>query len=252
MKKFINFTSVILITFLILSCKKVEVDIDQEFPGEAPSVETLSSSSITTTSAILTGSVLDSNDADITEYGFCWSSTKEIPLVDDNKVSTVGSKIGNYSKSITSLEGSTKYYFRAYARNKFGITYGDVMNFTTLKKPSIFSAKINGVAYNATDIAVLSITDTGKYDIGGALGLKIINLNITKNATIGTHPLLFNTDYEAFYINDFNQFKSTSGSINITTFNKTSKNIAGTFNFVGKDTDGNSVSVTEGNFNVYW
>jgi len=92
------------------------------------SVNTLSVSKITPTSAQIEGSVTDSYPP-VTERGFCYS-TSSFPTINNLHVST-GSGSGGYSATLSDLAGSTTYYVRAYAINEIGIVYGDEIQFET-------------------------------------------------------------------------------------------------------------------------
>ena len=86
------------------------------------------------TSSTIDVSATISNDggAAITEKGFCYSSTKEKPTVDDKR--TDGGNNGNELKTtIKGLRGHTAYYIRAYAINKNGVAYSNTVVETTKK-----------------------------------------------------------------------------------------------------------------------
>lgn len=251
MKKFNLFLFSILSVAILISCSK---DNEEEtiINEKAPKIETVGSSNITKNSVLLNGKVIDSSGSKITERGFCWSSTNSTPTISDNKTVNSGT-LANYSNTISSLNSNTKYYYRAYAKNSFGIGYGSVLNFTT-QANSTFFAKINGVPFNPDYVTTTYNVSTGEYTIYGYTGIKGIEVNITENATIGNHPITFGGDYSAFIQKGVTyEFYCTGGNLNLTTFNKTTKNLAGTFAFDGTNLDADSVVViTEGNFNVFW
>ncbi len=84
-------------------------------------VESESSSTIVISSAVIEecGSV-------VTEYGVCYS-TSPLPTVSDSKV-VAGAGQGNFSVSIAGLQQFTLYYFRAYAINEKGVSYGSELS----------------------------------------------------------------------------------------------------------------------------
>jgi uncharacterized protein (TIGR02145 family) len=69
------------------------------------------------------GRVEEDNTYDVFSKGICWSKS-ENPTINDTKLD-LGSGFGSINGVITGLEPSTVYYFRAYASNTVGITYGD-------------------------------------------------------------------------------------------------------------------------------
>ena len=97
-----------------------------------PDVVTKDVTNITTKSAVLNGSLTNSDDANkIIERGFCWG-TKKTPTIEGNHTST-GSDTGIYSYSLTNLTNNTTYYVRSYVKTNFGIVYGEEKIFTTVE-----------------------------------------------------------------------------------------------------------------------
>lgn len=103
-----------------------------------PSVITTDITSVTQTSAISGGIILD-NGGNITSSGVCWS-TLENPTINDNRTSD-GSSTGTFSSNLSRLAGNTKYYVRAYASNSAGTSYGNQVSFTTFPVAPILSTK---------------------------------------------------------------------------------------------------------------
>lgn len=88
-----------------------------------PRVTTASVSNVTSSSFGLKGNISFDGGAEVTECGFCYSTT-ENPTTDDNKI-VVGSGIGDFTTIINGLTTGTLYYVRAYATNSVGTAYGD-------------------------------------------------------------------------------------------------------------------------------
>ena len=63
-------------------------------------------------------------NSDIIEHGVCWS-TQGQPTIEDN-VSVLGSGEGSFQKTFTNLNPENVYYFRPYATNGIGTSYGSV------------------------------------------------------------------------------------------------------------------------------
>lgn len=94
-----------------------------------PSVVTGEVSNIMEHSAIASGSVLSCGGRELTDRGICYS-TDQLPEITDQHVSA-GTEIGEYSCNLTELQSSTRYYYRAYATNDFGTSYGIQKTFTS-------------------------------------------------------------------------------------------------------------------------
>lgn len=69
---------------------------------------------------------------DIVEYGFCYSTTSEMPTTADAKVvASDRNTQGNYTATLSNLQSGTSYYVRAYARSVVGTGYSEVIKVTT-------------------------------------------------------------------------------------------------------------------------
>lgn len=85
--------------------------------------------SITSTTAVAGGNVTSAGGGTITERGVCWG-TSQNPTVSDNKTPS-GTGIGIFTSNLTNLSNGTVYYYRAYANNSSGTTYGQQFHFIT-------------------------------------------------------------------------------------------------------------------------
>lgn len=96
-----------------------------------PSVVTGNASSITAQSAVLNGEISSPGGAVITAYGFSYSSDEEqwteVVAGSDNLR-------GSFSYTLSGLEANTVYYFKAYATNSAGTSYGAVTSFLVLEE----------------------------------------------------------------------------------------------------------------------
>ena len=82
--------------------------------------------------AILSGYVEDDCGKDVKECGFIWAvgATERLD-VDRNQIVKVASDVGEFSAKIEGLEPNRTYSFCAYALNEEGVSYGEVVRFTT-------------------------------------------------------------------------------------------------------------------------
>jgi hypothetical protein len=105
-----------------------------------PSVATSSASSITTSSVTLGGNVTSDGYDDVYERGVIVSSTDNDPYTGEENVSKYvcsSAGTGTFSVNVGSLSIATRYYFRAYAINGEGVSYGEVKEFTSLNSATI-------------------------------------------------------------------------------------------------------------------
>ncbi len=102
---------------------------------ELPTVNTLSVSGITTTSALAGGNVIKDGGSQVISRGLCWA-THPLPDLSGNHTSN-GAGNGIFNSIIQDLDPGTIYYIRAYATNVVGTEYGEVKSFRTLKAPII-------------------------------------------------------------------------------------------------------------------
>ena len=96
------------------------------------SVSKTTVSSVGTSAAILSATINNNGGGNITDAGFCYSTTSQ-PTVADNKQS-LGKQSGTFSTTISGLTESTTYYVRAYAVNEAGVSYGEETSFATKAK----------------------------------------------------------------------------------------------------------------------
>jgi len=98
----------------------------------APTVTTTTASSITVNTASSGGNVTSDGGASVTARGVVWNRTGTPTIASYLGKTTDGSGTGSFTSSLTSLQVTTKYYYRAYATNSVGTSYGSESNFTTL------------------------------------------------------------------------------------------------------------------------
>ena len=118
--------------------------------------------STTFTTADLAAYLLQEGDAAVSTYGFCWSE-EEMPVIEeaDSIICSNRNDDGRFIGRIRGLEPAKKYFARAYAINKFGISYSaeQVSISTKSDKPNI----------TTFPIAPDSIKEDGTVHVGGEL-----------------------------------------------------------------------------------
>lgn len=78
------------------------------------------------------GNLTDLGSASVTAHGHCWNTTGTPTLEDEYKDNGAKGDTGDFTTPITGLLPGTTYYFRAFATNEYGTSYG---NEVTLSSP---------------------------------------------------------------------------------------------------------------------
>ena len=125
-----------------------------------PKVNTVGSRDISGTIATLTGTIVDDGGLTLTSYGFAYSES-ENPTIEGTSIEVGKTATGGYSGTITNLKGLTKYYYRAYASNKIGTTYGSQLSFNT------FDGLPKATTIKVKDISVTTANAEGRIDSDG-------------------------------------------------------------------------------------
>ncbi len=92
-------------------------------------ITTFDTANVTQTTAISGGVITDNGGANVTERGVCWA-TSQNPTINNNRTSN-GIGLGSFTSNLTNLQPNTSYYYRAYATNSAGTSYGDQKSFIT-------------------------------------------------------------------------------------------------------------------------
>jgi len=92
-------------------------------------VTTTEVSSVTSTTAVSGGNVTDAGGGTVTARGVCWGTAPN-PTIAGSKT-TNGANTGTFTSNLTDLTDGTVYYYRAYATNSSGTTYGPEYQFIT-------------------------------------------------------------------------------------------------------------------------
>lgn len=133
-------------------------------PSSSPEVKIVSGFyEISETSFKIDGFIVATGGSQITSYGHCWSE-KNNPTIEDMKTNLGSTKeVGKYTSMVSNLTRGNTYYVRAYAINKNGVGYSDVISITMplIKAPTVETE-------SATDISENHATLNGRIvDNGG-------------------------------------------------------------------------------------
>lgn len=97
-----------------------------------PTLSTQAATSVTGTTAVGNGTLINTGGSAISARGFVYSSSVINPTLADSVEVAAGTGTGDFSDTLTGLTGGTTYYYRAYATNTIGTGYGDTVIFTTV------------------------------------------------------------------------------------------------------------------------
>jgi uncharacterized protein (TIGR02145 family) len=144
-------------------------------PSTTPTLSTQNASMIEQTTASSGGYVNSDGGMAVTARGVCWNTSGN-PTISNSK-SFNGTGIGYFESLISGLAPNTKYYFRAYATNNIGTTYGNEKTFTT--KPITVPVLTTTVTSNVT---TNSATSGGNISFDG--GATVISRGVCWSTTV--------------------------------------------------------------------
>ena len=117
-----------------------------------PKVETRAVSEVTTSGATLNAAIPSNGGSAITSCGFYYSTSENMSNKQTAEFS--GTPDSLFSVAVSGLQSFTTYYYKAFATNALGSVEGEVMQFTTVIRPSVTTNA-------ATDIYSSSATLNG-------------------------------------------------------------------------------------------
>ncbi|MBR0305028.1 MAG: fibrobacter succinogenes major paralogous domain-containing protein, partial [Bacteroidales bacterium] len=206
-------------------CVRDSLDGDTTIIQIQPTVTTLTTSNITTTSATLNGTVTNPNNLTITAQGFEWKTTQGGAYT---IVSATGTSI---SYNLTGLASNTSYTYRAFVTTVAGTNYGGELTFTTTASISGVDAEpcpgtptvtdIDGNTYNTVWIGnqcwMKENLRTTKYADGTSIALGSTTSQITAyryypnndSSNVSTYGYLYNR--KAVMRNSYSSHANPSG-----------------------------------------
>jgi phosphodiesterase/alkaline phosphatase D-like protein len=133
--------------------------------NNAPAVTTGAASAVTNTTATLAGTITNNGCTAVSAYGFEWSTTSGFANGTGTQVASTNASGGAFTSGLTGLTANTIYYYKAFATNAGGTTYGTEQSFTTAAGPviSLTASTLNsfGNVCVGTTAAPASFTITG-------------------------------------------------------------------------------------------
>ena len=152
--------------------------VKKSYPPKKPTVTSVAASIVTGTTATTGGNVTSEGTASVTERGVCYGTSSN-PTTSGSKVLS-GTGTGVFTAEITGLTENTTYYFRAYAKNSVGTSYGSNKSFTTVSEslPIVTTSVISSIA-NTTAVGGGAVTSIG----GSSVTARGICYGISPNPT---------------------------------------------------------------------
>ncbi len=127
---------------------------------QLPSVETNKDYIVEVNRLSCGGKVFDTGRLSVTDRGICYSRLS-YPTIEDNKVSE-GKGEGDFSCVIRNLELGVSYFFRAYATNGKGTSYGEQFSFsTTSGLPEVKTTSVSSITSTSAKCSGEIINDGG-------------------------------------------------------------------------------------------
>lgn len=121
---------------------------------QVPSLTTDEATDLTAYSAVLHATFLSDNGFEVTERGFCYSAESQTPTIDHPRIHSnlEGSK---FTATVSNLEPSKTYYYRAYAINGKGTGYGEPKEFTLpeVQTLTLSSPKVSDITIGSATVA---------------------------------------------------------------------------------------------------
>ena len=117
----------------------------------------------------------------VSTRGICWSATNNNPTTADNLVPS-GTGVGAFTGSLPNVTGcGTTYYYRAYATNSYGTSYGSVLSINS-GWPLVSSVTVNSLDWPNASLSATVSSDCG-------ITQKGFVWNVTGNPIVTGYPI---------------------------------------------------------------
>lgn len=149
-----NCVSLLSLIFLTYGCTK------EPEPPKPPTLTTIAITEISPTEISSGGDISSDGGAFISSRGVVWGTTP-LPTVEGNKTND-GTGNGRFTSVINGLLPGTSYFFRAYAINVAGISYGNEVSFTTSAQLAVLTTgEISEITPTSAQVTVTVVSDGG-------------------------------------------------------------------------------------------
>jgi Leucine-rich repeat (LRR) protein len=149
--------------FLLLGCAKEEA-LTPTIIDTPPSVFTEDATNVTLKSAFIVGKVQDVAYSPTIERGFIYATNSDVNGYGNTiKLDT---NVTIFKSHLNKLTPNKTYYYKAYAKNKYGTAYGELKNFTTgdYLLPTLTTDSLGNITLTSVKLYG-NITDDGETPI---------------------------------------------------------------------------------------
>ena len=162
---------------------------------ELPTASTTAASDITATTTTLNGNITSDGGAEITARGFVYATSNTDLIIGATGVTnvTASGTTGSFNEEITGLTAGTAYYYKAYAKNSVGTTYGEEQSFTTLAKPTLSTTAASDIASTTTTLNGNITSDGGAEITARGFVYATSNTDLTIGTTGVTNVIVSGT-----------------------------------------------------------
>jgi uncharacterized protein (TIGR02145 family) len=101
------------------------------YDGALPCLETSNVTSITSSSAISGGKIINAGNLFIEAKGICWNTSNDPTIENCIDYTSAGQGSDTFISELGNLTPNTTYYVRAYGKNYEGVGYGNSVSFIT-------------------------------------------------------------------------------------------------------------------------
>jgi hypothetical protein len=145
----------VLIVLNFFSCAKKEILLT------SPVINTTEVSFSNDSTVTTGGNISSDGNSPITSRGIVWDLSPNPTIILNTKTND-GSGIGSFNSTITNLKPATKYFFRAFATNKIGTSYGNELTYTTKSAlPKVSTSNVLQITYQSALFGGVTISDGG-------------------------------------------------------------------------------------------
>lgn len=136
----------------------INIPVMMNIPSkEKPTITIQLVEDITFNSAVFKGAIAKTGSSRVYRHGFCWS-VNENPDINSSNTCNLGDseKAKDFTYIATDLAPNTTYYVRAYAENMEGISYSNLIKFSTTGTPQpaeVETGNVSGIRANSAQVS---------------------------------------------------------------------------------------------------
>ena len=164
-----------------------------------PQVTTGEASSVTSTSATLNAKIDNDGGLSILEAGFYWS---DAPINESSGATKIISSVSGtpFKAQLTNLVSDATYYYRAYAINSLGISYGEEMSLVTSKDLSSDESANCYIVSEAGNYSFRTVKGNSKESVGSVSSCEVLWESFGTATTPSIGDLIKSVSYFNGYI----------------------------------------------------